>query len=184
MTEELKPNTLIGKARGVLAFILAWLWRLSSTILFYVVLLLELDGLSGSLATGLSVDRLAWHNASTAVQVEKLALALSYSQLLAGRLVIANVQADSVSAQALKASEPEVFIPPTITLPLLWGLSNAHIKQLHWRAFEAEPLTLDDIKLSARGHGSSITIDQLSLAYSEWKLQLLAEIALERSKAS
>ncbi len=208
MTEELKPNTLIIKARRVLAFILAWLWRLSSTILFYVVLLLvitagivffsesaprwiwqqtqsmvpdlELDGLSGSLATGLSVDRLAWHNASTAVQVEKLALALSYSQLLAGRLVIANVQADSVSAQALKASEPEVFIPPTITLPLLWGLSNAHIKQLHWSAFEAEPLTLDDIKLSARGHGSSITIDQLSLAYSEWKLQLQAELALEQ----
>lgn len=208
MTEELKPNTPIRKARGVLTFILSWFWRLSTTILFYVVLLLvlavgivffsesaprwiwqqtqsmvpdlEIDGLSGSLATGLSIDKLAWHNASTAVQLDKLELVLSYSQLLAGRLVFANVQADSVSAQALKASEPEVFVPPTISLPLLWDLPNAHIKQLHWSAFEAEPLTLDDIKLSARGHGSSLTIDQLSLTYSEWQLQLQAELALEQ----
>ncbi len=207
MTEKLTSNALISKAGKILAFMLAWFWRLSSTILFYVVLLLaiaigivffsesaprwiwqqtqsmvpnlELDGLSGSLATGLSVDKLTWHNASTAVQVEKLALALNYSQILAGRLVITNVQAGSVSAQALQVSEPEIFVPPTISLPLLWGLSNAHIKRLNWSAFESEPRTLNDITLSARGHGSSITIDQLSLNYSEWKLQLQAELALE-----
>lgn len=208
MTEALKPKTLKAKAGHALALVLSWLLRLSSTILFYVVLLLvitagivffsesaprwiwqqaqpmlpdlELDGLSGSLATGLSVGKLSWHNASTAVQIENLELAISYSQLLAGRLVIDNAQAGNVSAQALKASEPEVFVPPTISVPLLWGLSNTQIKLLHWTAFEAEPLTLEDIKLSARGHGSSMTIDKLSLAYSEWQLQLQAELALKQ----
>ncbi len=203
MTDGLKVN--IG---NMLALVLAWLLRLSSTILFYVVLLLaitlgivffsesaprwiwqqaqtmvpdlELDGLAGSLATGLSVDKLSWHNASTAVQVENIELGINYAQLLGGRLVIDNAQASKVSAQALKASEPEVFVPPAISLPLLWGLSNAQIKQLHWTSFAAEPLVLDNIKLSARGHGSRITIDQLALAYSKWQLQLQAELALKQ----
>ncbi|MEO6698301.1 MAG: hypothetical protein ABIR53_02285, partial [Paraperlucidibaca sp.] len=141
-----------------------WLWQQAQSSM----LELDIDGLSGSLVTGLHIETLRWRNEANSLQIDQLAVSLSYTTLLSGRLTLDHVQAQKVSVHALKASESEVFVPPTIRLPMRWGLADVSIQQLQWTAFGGDPLIIDKLALSAHGQGSNLSIDALSVVYADW----------------
>lgn len=187
---------------------LTWLWRaVSSTVVYSLLLIfialgflllsesaprwlwqqaqssipeLHIDGLSGSLATGLTIKSLSWRNEASALRIDQLALSLSYTQLFAGRLALNHVQVQTLAIQALKASVAEVFVPPSIDLPVRWGLADVRIQQLQWTAFAGVPLILDKVSITAQGQGSQVSISSLSLAYADWQLQAQAELSLQK----
>lgn len=149
-----------------------WLWQQAKP----AVPGLELNGIGGSLAGGLTLESLSWRNESLAVRVEQLAVAVRFRALLRGQLALDYVRSERVAVTVLKPSEPAVFVPPRLALPFAWALPELAINTLQWTAYNAEPLQLESLALDAEGEATGVTVHRLSAAYARW--QLAAQAAL------
>ena len=151
-----------------------WLWQQTRTALPS----LTIEAISGTVAGGLRVQTLSWRNDALAIRANDLALSLSFTELLSGRFALDTLQARQFNISSLKASEPSILTPPSISLPIPWALKQVSVDRLQWSALGAEPVVITALAAMVQGQGSDIQLPSLSGAYGDWYMAADAQLAL------
>ena len=137
---------------------------------------LRLEGVSGSLAEKVQVERLSWADAGTEVEIESVRVTLDRLSLLRLELGLLELQAAQVRVR-LPVSEEPATPPATLRPPLGLALRDARIARLQIEQGEAPPQVLQAIELSLRHAGRAWVVEHLALAREGDTLRLHGKIA-------
>ena len=130
---------------------------------------LEIDGVQGTLARGISVDSLRWQEGDTRTQIVGLELTLRLSCWVRLELCVESLQADSVSVQlaADAGDKAPTALPvplPEITLPLPVSIDQLQVQSLAIAAGDTTQ-QFTDLSLRARWLLRKLELEALALNY-------------------
>jgi translocation and assembly module TamB len=121
---------------------------------------LSVEGISGTAWAGLSVARARWVDPSASVEVEDLALRLSWSSVLQRALVIDELGARRVRI-ALPASDSPATLPETLRLPVSLEVRALRVTAIEWSQGSSPPFALGPVSLTAAYAGGRYRVSDL-----------------------
>jgi len=128
---------------------------------------LSLDGVGGSLLSGLSVAEVRWRDAATDVTARNIDTNLSFRPLLVKHVAVQSLQVESV-AVVLRTPSPDTVEsePFSIDLPLKISIASSEMRNFSVDMPD-QSVHLDVIKLSAEIDGNQLVVDSVSIT-SDW----------------
>jgi translocation and assembly module TamB len=149
---------------------------------------LSVTAVQGSIAQGLAVADVRYQQDGLTVTLDEASLQLQWSDLLAGRLTIADLSLHQVNvdlpvSDAAQQSAP--FVLPDVILPLAVSVQQARVQQLHLTQ-NAQPMTdIDSLTLRAHSQGQKLVLDAVTVVMPEPNLlaQLSGEWALDATQS-
>ncbi|MES3041055.1 MAG: translocation/assembly module TamB domain-containing protein [Pseudomonadota bacterium] len=154
-----------------------WLWQQFSEL----VPALTITGIEGRFLTGVSVASLQWHNDKLGVSANNIKLAWLPTNVLQGSVDIAQAHVEKlVVRQRVKPDEtPEPLTAINIELPFAWFLHDVLVRKLSWQGWDAKPVEVANLALSASGSGSRVQIDTLALSSFDTHIKVSGDITLQ-----
>jgi len=154
-----------------------WLWQQFGES----VPALTISGIEGRFLTGVSVASLQWHNDKLGITANNIELTWLPTNVLHGRVDIAQAHAEQIVVrQLLKPDEtPEPLEAIRIDLPFAWFLHDVQVQKLAWQGWDASPVELADLALTASGSGSMVQIDTLSLSGFDARMKASGQLTLQ-----
>lgn len=126
---------------------------------------LVIDGATGSLAHGLSIDRLVYEDDSLKLEARDLRLRADLLQLFRTHIGIDTLEARDI-ALTLKPDDSETTAPELIGLPIALTVERANVAHLSVQA-DGQTVALDDLALAYAGGPTQHRVRQLR-ANSQW----------------
>ena len=154
-----------------------WLWQQFDES----VPALTVSGIEGRFLTGVSLASLQWHNDKLGIAANNIKLTWLPTNVLHGSVDIAQVRVGQlVVRQLLPPDEtPEPLSAINIDLPFTWFLHDVLVRKLSWQGWDAQPVEIANLALSASGSGSSVHIDTLALSAFDARMTASGKLTLQ-----
>lgn len=154
-----------------------WLWQQFGES----VPALTISGIEGRFLTGLSLASLQWRSDKLGIAATNIELTWLPTNVLHGSVDIAQVHVGQLVVSQLQAPDetPEPLAAINIDLPFAWFLHDVLVRKLSWQGWDAKPVEIADLTLSASGSGSSVQINTLALAAFDTRLTASGRITLQ-----
>ncbi len=140
--------------------------------------------LQGSLLGPLRLENVRVSQPGLDAEIRSLALDWQPTALLQGKLLVTELQADSIQVN-LTETEPqettEAFRPDDLQLPLDISLRNISLSKLQLQSAGEPVLSVDTLELDTELAGNALILHSLSVAMPEGAVSLLGRIQLSNS---
>lgn len=155
-----------------------WLWQEFGES----VPALTISGIEGRFLTGLSIASLQWRNDKLGIAASNIELTWLPTNMLHGSVDIAQAHVGQLVVSQLRKPEetPEPLAAINLDLPFAWFLHDVQVRKLRWQGWEANPVEIANLVLSASGSGSSVQIDTLALSAFDTDLQASGKLTLQQ----
>lgn len=154
-----------------------WLWQQFGKS----VPALTISGIEGRFLTGLSLASLEWHNDKLGISANNIRLTWLPTHVLHGSVDIAQTHVEQLVVRQLRQPDetPEPLTAINVDLPFAWFLHDVQVRKLSWQGWDAKPVEITDLALSASGSGSGVQIDTLALSAFDARLTASGKITLQ-----
>lgn len=128
---------------------------------------LELEQPSGSLISGLHIDRLAWRGGDLELEARGAHLDWRPGCLWSGRICIDALEVDALQGVSV-AGEPGPIVLPEPSLPVDVSLARLQVRELGWQVRQVDGsagsvVSVQDIHLAASMEGELVEVQELRL---------------------